>query len=55
MDAFGKFCENMNIPKEWFLSKEGSKEGERVARGHIHERVSETPVLKTQGKLCRSL
>ena len=31
-------------PKEWFLSKKGPKEGERVARGHFHERVGETPV-----------
>ena len=26
------------------LSKKGPKEGERVARGHFHERVGETPV-----------
>ena len=25
-------------PKEWFLSKKGPKEGERVAQGHFHER-----------------
>ena len=31
-------------PKEWFLSKKGPKEGERVARGHFHERVGESPV-----------
>ena len=30
-------------PKEWFLSKKGPKEGERVARGHFHERVGESP------------
>ena len=28
----------------WFLSKKGPKEGERVARGHFHERVGESPV-----------
>ena len=33
-----------NSLKEWFLSKEGPKEGERVARGHFHERVGETSV-----------
>jgi len=31
-------------PKKWFLSKKGPKEGERVARGHFHERVGESPV-----------
>ena len=30
--------------KEWFLSKKGPKEGERVARCHFHERVGETLV-----------
>ena len=27
-----------------FFSKKGLKEGERVARGHFHERVGETPI-----------
>ena len=31
----------MNTPKEWFLSKKETKEGERAARGHFHERVGE--------------
>ena len=38
------FSETIFTPKEWFLSKKGQKEGERVARGHFHERVGETPV-----------
>ena len=33
-------------PKEWFLAKKGPKEGERVVRGHFHERVGDTSVLK---------
>ena len=33
-----------NTLKRRFLSKKGPKEGERVARGHFHERVGETPV-----------
>ena len=41
---FGKFCETIFTPKEWFLSKKGPKEGEKVARGHFHERVGESPV-----------
>ena len=44
LKRFGKFCETIFTPKEWFLSKKGPKEGERVARGHFHERVGETPV-----------
>ena len=40
----GRFCDTIFTPKEWFLSKKGPKEGERVARGHFHERVGETPV-----------
>ena len=44
MKHFGKFCETIFTPKEWFLSKKGLKEGERVARGHFHERVGESPV-----------
>ena len=31
-------------PEECFLSKKGTEEGERVARGHLHERVAETHV-----------
>merc|ERR1711873_19908 len=41
---FGTFCDTIFTPKEWFLSKKGPKEGERVARGHFHERVDESPV-----------
>ena len=33
-----------NTLKRRFLSKKGPKEGERVARGHFHERVGESPV-----------
>ena len=44
LNIFQKFCETISTPKEWFLSKKGPKEGERVARGHFHERVGETPV-----------
>ena len=44
MNVFQKFPETIFTPKEWFLSKKGPKEGERVARGHYHERVGETPV-----------
>ena len=32
-----------NTLKKRFLSKKGPKEGERVARGHFHERVGESP------------
>ena len=42
MNVFGTFCDTIFTPKKWFLSKKGPKEGERVARGHFHERVSET-------------
>ena len=42
--VFQKFSETKNTPKEWFLSKKGPKEGERVARGHFNERVGEPPV-----------
>ena len=44
LKRFGKFCETIFTPKEWVLSKKWPKEGERVARGHLHERVGETPV-----------
>ena len=44
MNVFQKFPETIFTPKEWFLSKKGPKEGERVARGDFHERVGETPV-----------
>ena len=43
MKHFGTFCDTIFTPKEWFLSKKGPKEGERVARGHFHERVGESP------------
>ena len=36
-------CDTGNTPKEWFLSKKRPKKGERVARGHFHERVGESP------------
>ena len=44
LNVFGTFCDTIFTPKEWFLSKKGPKEGERVARGHFHERVGESPV-----------
>ena len=44
LSVFGTFCGTINTPKEWFLSNNRSIGGERVARGHFHERVSETPV-----------
>ena len=44
MKRFGKSCETIFTPKEWFLSNIGQKEGEIVARGHFYERVGETPV-----------
>ena len=43
LNVFQKFSESIFTPKEWFLSKKGPKEGERVARGHFHERVGESP------------
>ena len=44
-NIFQKFTEVIFTPKEWFLSKKGPKEGERVvARGQFHERVGETSV-----------
>ena len=44
LNVFQTFSNTIFTPKEWFLSKKGPKEGERVARGHFHERVGETPV-----------
>ena len=44
LNMFQKFSETIYTPKEWFHSKKGPKEGERVAPGHFHERVGETPV-----------
>ena len=44
LNVFQTFPDTIFIPKEWFLSKKGPKEGERVARGHFHERVGESPV-----------
>ena len=44
LNVFQKFSETIFTPKDWFLSKKGPKEGERVARGHFHDRVGETPV-----------
>ena len=44
MNVFQTFSDTIFNPKEWFLSKKGPKEGERVARGHFHEKVDETPV-----------
>ena len=43
LSHFGKNCETGNTPKKWFLSRKRPKEGERVARGHFHERVGESP------------
>ena len=43
LNVFLNFSESIFTPKEWFLSKKGPKEGERVARGHFHERVGESP------------
>ena len=40
--CFDPFSDTGNTPKEWFLSKKRPKEGERVARGHFHERVGES-------------
>ena len=44
LNVFQTFLDTIFTPKKWFLSKKGPKEGERVARGHFHERVGETPV-----------
>ena len=44
LNVFKTFSDIFNTPEEWFLSKKGPKEGDRVARGHFHERVDETPV-----------
>ena len=44
MNVFRTFYDTIFTPKEWVLSKKGPKEGEKVARGHFHERVGETPV-----------
>ena len=43
LNVFQKSSETGNTPKKWFLSKKRPKEGERVARGHFHERVGESP------------
>ena len=43
-EAFSQIFSNHFHPEKWFLSKKGPKEGERVARGHFHERVGESPV-----------
>ena len=50
LKGFEKFCEPIYTPKEWFLSKKGPKEDERVGRGHFHERVGETPCTLTVSK-----
>ena len=44
LSHFGTNCDTGNTSKKRFLSKKGPKEGERVARGHFHERVGESPV-----------
>ena len=31
LNVFGTSCDTIFAPKEWFLSKNGPKEGERVA------------------------
>ena len=43
-NVFQKFPETIITSKELFLSKKGPTEGERVAQGHIHDRVGEVPV-----------
>ena len=43
-DRFVKNCEPRSTLKEGFLSRKRPKEGERLAPGHFHERLSETPV-----------
>ena len=43
LSHFGTNCDTGNTSKKRFLSKKGPKEGERVARGHFHERVGESP------------
>ena len=43
LNVFQTSSDTGNTPKKRFLSKKGPKEGERVARGHFHERVGESP------------
>ena len=43
LSHFGTNCDTGNTSKKRFLSKKGLKEGERVGRGHFHERVDESP------------
>ena len=43
MKVFQKFSETRKTPKDWFLSKKGPKDGERVVQGHFHERVQWLP------------
>ena len=43
LSHFQKSSETGNTPKKWFLSRKRPKEGERVAPGHFHERVGESP------------
>ena len=43
LNVFQKSSETGNTPKKWFLSRKRPKEGERVGRGHFHERVGESP------------
>ena len=42
MKVFQKFSETRKTPKDWFLSKKGPKEVERVARVLFHKGVGET-------------
>ena len=43
LSHFQTLTDTGNTPKKWFLSRKRPKEGERVARGHFHERVGESP------------
>ena len=44
LSHFQTVTDTGNTPKKWFLSRKRPKEGERVGRGHFHERVGESPV-----------
>ena len=43
LSHFQTVTDTGNTPKKWFLSRKRPKEGERVGRGHFHERVGESP------------
>ena len=44
LTPFQKKTEPWNTLKKWFLSRKRQKDGERVARGHPHDRVGESPL-----------